>query len=123
MYEPIVFLKQPYTLRGSISFGNKSISSDSFENPSRIEFDLFADVLNSAKLDYGKLSDVPECPREILKFAPPPQNRYCDQIVYHDLTTLHDYGLNVTFFNVSKRENLYFVKQFSNQFSKLFPPK
>lgn len=98
-----MFLKQPYTLRGSILFGNKSSSSGSdLENPSKIVFDGFADILNKAKSDYGKISDASDCPREILKFSPPPQNKYCDQNVYREFTTLHDYGLNITFFNVSR---------------------
>lgn len=121
-YEPIVYLKQPYTFRGSISFGNKSISTDSeLEDSTKIELDIFADVLNVAKLNYGKISDASNCPREILKFRPPPQNKFCDQNVHSDLTTIHDYGLNITFSNVSSisipvREKEEFIKFF--QFSK-----
>lgn len=40
-----------------------------------------------------------------MKFSPPPQNRYCGQNAYRQLTTIHDYGFNVTFANVILRLN------------------
>lgn len=101
-YEPIVFLKQPYQLRGNISFGTRNKTTKTLlENSSEISFQVFADVLDSTKTAYNEISDTPHCPREVLKFSPPPQNKRCDQCVFRELTTLHDYGFNVTFHNVS----------------------
>lgn len=104
-----MFLKQPYLLRGNITFGNKNSSiASTIENPSQIVFELFANILSNAKTTYEQLSNDDSivkcdsnCPREILKFNPPPKNVYCDQNIYRDLTTLHDFGLNITFSNVS----------------------
>lgn len=101
-YEPIVFLKQPYSLQGSISFGNKNETSQIIlENPTEIRFDVFADISKSANGVTEKEADSKDCSRDVLKFSPPPQNKVCDQNVYKHLTTLRDYGLNITFHNVS----------------------
>lgn len=97
-YEPIVFLKQPYLLHGTISFGETSKTL--FENP-EIKFHAFADVLSSAKSTFDIVSDTKHCPRQVLKFNPPPQSILCDRNTYKDLTTLHDFGVNITFHNVS----------------------
>lgn len=101
-YEPIVFLKQPYLLQGSLSFGNRNETIKTLlENPTKISFQIFADILQSAKSGYETIEDTKHCPREVLKFSPPPQNQQCDQTVYQELTTIHEYGLNISFHNVS----------------------
>lgn len=93
---------QPYSLRGSIAFGNKNETSESsFVNPTEISFEMFADILKSANGASEMVSDSRDCSQDILKFSPPPQNKVCDQSIYKHLTTLHDYGVNITFHNVS----------------------
>lgn len=62
---------------------------------------MFADVLANAKTSYEQAPDTKQCPRELLKFRPPPHNKFCVQSIYRDLTTLHEYGMNITFHNVS----------------------
>lgn len=100
-YEPIVFLKQPYLLQGSVSFGNQNDSTQlPLKNETRITFDVFANILNDAISGYGNISNKARCPREVLKFSPPPQIPSCD---YRYLTALHNFGLNITFQNVSFR--------------------
>lgn len=96
-YEPIVFLKQPYLLHGKISFGETSVLFDKPE----IKFHAFADILNSVKSTYDTVPDTKHCPRQVLKFNPPPQSILCDRNTYKDLTTLHEFGINITFLNVS----------------------
>lgn len=116
-YEPIVFLKQPYLLRGSFSFGNKTeITKIVMENSTKVNFEIFADTLQSAKNAYETIVDYENCPKEVLKFSPPPQNQQCDQSVFQELTTIHDYGLNVTFHNVS----IFFTLKLVFQFVKFF---
>lgn len=103
-YEPIVFLKQPYALRGNVSFGSKNETSKLImENPTKIRFDAFADIANNRNDIYDTISKSKCRSRDILKFSPPPQNLECDQNVYKQLTTLQDYGLNISFYNVSFR--------------------
>lgn len=105
-----MFLKQPYSLQGSILFGRKNETTTTLlENPTKITFDLFADILPGARAEYEKNTDSTVCPREVLKFSPPPHNKHCDQSVYRDLTTLHNFGLNVTFHNVSLQWILLFI--------------
>lgn len=107
MYEPIVFLKQPYLLQGSLSFGNKNETTTTLlENPTKISFELFADILQHSQSAYEKITGTEHCPREVLKFSPPPQNPRCDQSIYRDVTNIHDYGFNVSFHNVS---SLHFI--------------
>lgn len=107
-YEPIVFLKQPYLLRGNVKFGpNKDDKSTTADGKvSSVDFELNADILPESgrlydQLGGSKANSATRCPAEILKFSPPPQNRYCDQSIYRALTTVHEYGMNVTFANVS----------------------
>lgn len=64
-------------------------------------FEAFADILSGTKATYEQIPDTKHCPRALLKFSPPPQTKVCDQSVYRNLTTLHEYGLNITFHNVS----------------------
>lgn len=100
-YEPIVFLKQPYSLQGSISFGRKNETNEPlFENSTKITFDMFADIQKSADVAPERITGSKIRTDELLKFSPPPQNAQCDQYVYKHLTTLQDYGLNITFHNV-----------------------
>lgn len=92
-------------LRGIINFGNKNETTTTLlQNPTKINFEVFADILTSAKIAYEQISDTKQCPRELLKFSPPPQNKHCDQSIYRDLTTLHEYGMNITFHNVSEND-------------------
>lgn len=104
-YEPIVFLKQPYLVQGVVSFGyrNKTTTTQ-LQNPTNINFELFADTLSTTKNAYEKLPNTKHCPRDVLKFNPPPQNKQCDRNSYRDLTTIHEYGMNVTFQNVSPND-------------------
>lgn len=120
-------MRQPYLLRGNITFGNRNpdTRTEADKNSSKIDFELFANIVNGADTAYGKIinsaDSISKCPREILKFNPPPQSKYCDQNVYRDLTTLHDYGFNITFSNVSEKHlielcafsicNFLFIKQ------------
>lgn len=103
-------MKQPYLLRGNVKFGpkNDDTSTAADGNASSVEFELSANILPESSRLYDQLGETKangatQCPREILRFSPPPQNRYCDQSIYRDLTTIHDYGLNVSFANVSGR--------------------
>lgn len=101
-YEPNVLFKQSYLLHGVITFGKRNETTTTLlQNPTEINFEFFADILPTAKHAYDNLPDTKHCPREVLKFRPPPQNERCDQSVYRDLTTLHEYGLNISFHNVS----------------------
>lgn len=109
-YEPIVFLKQPYLLHGKIQFGEMATVFDMPE----IKFHAFADTLNSVKSAYDTVSDTKQCPRQVLKFNPPPQSILCDRCVYKDLTTLHDFGINITFHNVSSCG--WFIEFFNSDF-------
>lgn len=96
-------------LQGNISFGNNhgTTITTLLQNPTRITFEFSADILSSAKYAYDKISDTEHCPREVLKFSPPPQNKLCDQSVYRDLIKLHEYGINITFHNVSSKVFLF----------------
>lgn len=96
-------MKRPYLLRGDIQFGQKNEIKEFLtpESLCRVVFDLYADVLNDVDAVKNSIPDSPNCPHQLLKFGPPPQNKYCEQRTYRDWTTLHDYGLNITFFNVS----------------------
>lgn len=115
LYEPIVFLKQPYWMHGSISFGYKNHTLI-YDNPTEIKFQAFADVLNSAKIKYQSLSNLKHCPRDVLKFSPPPQRVQCDQSTYQDLTELRQYGINISFHNVSLHQQIYEIIHIADPF-------
>lgn len=85
-------------LHGKISFGETS--STQYDKP-EIQFHAFADTLNSVKSTFDTVSETKHCPRQVLKFNPPPQSILCDRNTYKDLTTLHEFGINITFNNVS----------------------
>lgn len=62
---------------------------------------MFADIQKSAINVPDRVTESKICTQDVLKFSPPPQNAHCDQNLYKHLTTLQDYGLNITFVNVS----------------------
>lgn len=106
IYEPIVFLVRPYSLRGFIYFGDSNETQPQCpQDQTNITFEVHADVSQEAKIDYKTDGNVLEgeliCPREILKFTPPAQNDKCTRRIFPQITTLREYGLNFTFENVS----------------------
>lgn len=97
-----MLLKQSYLLQGGVSFGFKNDSTQiALDNSTKITFEAFADVLSNVIIAYDQIPVGKQCPKEILKFSPPPQNGNCDQNIYRNLTTIQNYGLNISFHNVS----------------------
>lgn len=101
-----MFLTKPYSLHGTTYFGYTPNASEPGcpQQESKIVFDIYGDVLTESKSAYAQ-SDVysgeSECPREVLKFEPPAQNKLCDRNMFSYMTTINEFGLNVTFENVS----------------------
>lgn len=103
IYQPIVFLIEPYSLRGLIQFGNiNGTENDCSNAKSKIKFEIYGDVLPTEKSVY-KMNDESVCPRELLKFDPPAQNRRCNRNFFRQMTKINEIGLNFTFQNVSAR--------------------
>lgn len=105
-YQPIVFLQKPYSLRGSTNFGYTNATEKGCPNDSsKIIFDIHGDVLTESKSAYVQThvySGEADCPREVLKFEPPAQNKLCDRNIFSYMTTINEFGLNVTFEKVTE---------------------
>lgn len=113
-YEPIVFLKKPYSLRGQVVFGDSDEGQKGCpKNKTKITFNTIANVLENAAAVYSstkKLGNEDTCPRQILKFNPPALSENCRRDAFPYLTTIYEYGLNTSFQNVSFNYLEYFFK-------------
>lgn len=100
-YQPIVFLVEPYSLRGYVHFGeNNGTEKDCSKTQSKIAFEIYGDVMPEGKAVYTRSSES-LCPRELLKFDPPAQNNRCNREIFRHLTKINEFGMNFTFENVS----------------------
>lgn len=74
------------------------------KDKSKIIFNIYGDVLTESKSAYAQTnahSGESNCPREVLKFEPPAQNKLCDRNIFSYMTTINEFGLNVTFEKVN----------------------
>lgn len=100
IYQPIVFLVEPYSLRGLIQFGESNrTEKDCAKTASKIAFEIYGNVLPEGRAIY-KRNSKSSCPRELLKFDPPVQNKYCNRNEFQQITKINELGLNFTFENV-----------------------
>lgn len=100
-YQPIVFFVEPYSLRGLIHFGESNgTDKDCSEAKSKVAFEIFGNVIPERRAAYTRHSDS-VCPRELLKFDPPAQNKQCNRNVFHHISKINEFGLNLTFESVS----------------------
>lgn len=104
-YQPIVFLVEPYSLRGHIQFGEiNGTERDCSRAKSKIGFEVYGNVIPEGRAIYTRNSES-VCPRESLKFDPPAQSKRCNQDVFRHMTKINEFGLNFTFENVSSHSN------------------
>lgn len=100
-FQPIVFLVEPYSLRGSIHSGvSNRTEKDCSDAKSKVAFEIYSNVMPQGRAAYAQHSDS-VCPREVLKFDPPAQNKQCNRNVFRHMTKINEFGLNFTFENVS----------------------
>lgn len=118
VYEPIVFLQKPYSLRVHAFFGDLQDGQKGCpKNQSRLVLTAVADVATNVAQVYrnGEKSNQERiCPREVLKFQPPALSNNCRRDSFADLTTIQNYAVNISLENVS-----YFEKYATDQISKL----
>lgn len=100
-YQPIVFLVEPYSMRGHIHYGETNgTEKDCSGTESKIAFELYGDVTSEEKAVHAGSNDS-VCPRDLLKFDPPAQNKQCNREDFRHLTKINEFGMNFTFENVS----------------------
>lgn len=105
-YQPIVFLTKPYSVNGITHFGYTNATDKGCpKDNSKIIFNIHGDVLTESKSAYTQTvahKGETDCPREVLKFEPPAQNKLCDRNIFSYMTTINEFGLNVTFEKVNR---------------------
>lgn len=103
-YEPIVFLRKPYSLTGLIVFGDIEAGQKGCpKNQSKITIKTYANTVYAAA-DYTNKDDeyIDEnvCPRQLLKFNPPAQSKICRKEIFQNMTKINDFGIDISFENV-----------------------
>lgn len=107
VFEPIVFLTKPYSIRANVAFGDLEDGQKGCpKNQTRLVLHAIADVAAHAADAYRssvKSDGERSCPREVLKFQPPALISSCRRHAYTDWTTIRNYALNMSLHNVSGR--------------------
>lgn len=103
IFEPLVFLKNPHTFHGSLVFGENQISKKCPKDKSRMDMTFIYGTDSQAMEIYNnrKLEEDGVCPREILRFDPPPTLSYCKSNAYRPITSIAEFNTRLKFANVS----------------------
>lgn len=103
IYEPLVFLKNPDIFHGSVVFGDIQIMKKCPKDKSRIDMTLTYGPDSSALEIYNsrQLETDGVCPREVLRFDPPPELPYCSNEAYRPITSIAEFTAQLKFTNVS----------------------
>ncbi|XP_055544225.1 vitellogenin-4 [Wyeomyia smithii] len=94
-YEPLVFLKRPFSLTGHIAFNDTRVPKRCPEVP-RITFNVSYHLPKYVH-DFYNILDTGDsnCPKEILRLSPPPFSGNCSAETFAPLTTVS--GLDASF--------------------------
>lgn len=103
IYEPLVFLKNPHTFNGSLVFGENQITKKCPKDKSRTDVSFIYGTDSHATEIYNdrKLEEDGVCPREILRFDPPPKLPFCQSSAYRPITSMAEFTTRLKFTNVS----------------------
>lgn len=103
IYEPLVFLKNPHTFHGSLVFGENQITKKCPKDKSRTDVSFIYGTDSHAMEIYNdrKLEEDGVCPREILRFDPPPKLAFCRSNAYRPITSIAEFTTRLKFTNVS----------------------
>lgn len=103
IYEPLVFLKNPHTFHGSLVFGDNQITKKCPKDKSRLDMSFTYGTDSKAMDIYSnrQLEVEGVCPREILRFDPPPRLPYCTNEAYRPITSFAEFTTQLKFTNVS----------------------
>lgn len=98
-----MFLKNPHTFTGSLVFGDSQNTKKCPVDKSRFDMTFIYGTDSNAKSIYdGRvLEQDGTCPREILRFDPPPKVSYCSVDDYRPITTIAEFTTRLKFSNVS----------------------
>lgn len=120
IYDPLVFLKNPHTLHGSLVFGENQITKKCPKDKSRMDMTFTYGTDSGAMELYNsrKLEGDGVCPREILRFDPPPTLPYCQIEAYRPLTSIAEFTTQLKFTNVSFYTSAFFHHE--NMFDEIF---
>lgn len=102
-YEPLVFLKNPHTFHGSLVFGENQITKKCPKDKSRADISLIygTDSHSTELYNSRQLEEDGVCPREILRFDPPPKLSYCRSNAYRPVTSIAEFTTRLKYSNVS----------------------
>lgn len=102
VYEPLVFLKNPHKFDGSVVFGENLINKKCPIDKSRMDMKFIYGTDSQAMEIYNdrKLEVDGVCPREILRFDPPPTLSYCKIDAYRPITSIAEFNSQLKFTNV-----------------------
>uniref|UniRef100_A0A1Q3G5A9 Putative lipoprotein n=1 Tax=Culex tarsalis TaxID=7177 RepID=A0A1Q3G5A9_CULTA len=94
-YEPLVFLKRPFSLTGHLAFNETRVPKRCPESP-RITFNVSYHLPKYVH-DFYNILDTGDanCPKEILRLTPPPFSGNCSAETFAPLTTVS--GLDASF--------------------------
>lgn len=103
IYEPLVFLKNPHTFHGSVVFGESQLTKKCPKDKSRMDlsFTYGTDTHGLELYNDRQLEGDGVCPREVLRFDPPPTLPYCKSTAYHPITSIAELNTRLKFTNVS----------------------
>ncbi|XP_037039543.1 vitellogenin-3 [Bradysia coprophila] len=102
IYEPLVFLKNPHTLHGSLVFGDSQNTKKCPKDKSRFDMTVMYGTVSNAMSVYDErvLEENGSCPREILRFDPPPALSYCSSEDYRPITAIAEFATRLKFSNM-----------------------
>lgn len=111
-FEYLILAKRPYGLKGSVEFDTASATVDAGESLLRSHIDV-AITAGMSEHSIGIYEAEPlidgQCPREMLRFNPPPTVARCEPHVFANISMLSKYTLDVHFSNVSSAELLMII--------------
>lgn len=98
----MIFLKRPFSIRGFIEFGSEYAKGTALKPKSRIDVNAKAGCADHATDLYNELisTENSTCPRELLRFDPPPTIGDCDKDKFNNITMLSNYVATLKFANV-----------------------
>lgn len=107
LYKHLILLKRPFTFDGFIEFGHQDANGVVLEPIARISISTVAGSSDRALSLYNSetIEDSEStCPRQMLRFNPPPSVKYCDKETFREISMLSQYAANIRFTNVSMRD-------------------
>lgn len=103
VYKHLILFKRSFSFDGFVEFASQNELGLNVTPVARITFKTAAGFSDQAIALYNNGTfDESEtiCPRQMLRFNPPPSVTYCDKEAYREISTLSQYAANIRFSNV-----------------------